>query len=147
MENGTAVGIERVVAFAQVHVARIQLRQVGDDLRGRTTLARRELLHTCDELGVGEASERSENVVLHVRLVSPVPDMAFFRSQDRLYGGRYGADARSGDSARIGAPGGLHGRKMCRPTWITGLLAIPARWDGARVDALENNPADGRARA
>jgi hypothetical protein len=48
-----------------VHVARVQLRKVSDDLRGRVALAGDEALQLRDELRVGEASQGSEDVVLH----------------------------------------------------------------------------------
>ena len=40
----------------------------------RPELARNEALEAGDELGVGEASERSEDVVLHARVVARTRD-------------------------------------------------------------------------
>jgi hypothetical protein len=51
-----------------VHIARVHLGEVSDEVGRRVTLACDETLHARDELGVGEASERSENIVLHARL-------------------------------------------------------------------------------
>jgi hypothetical protein len=51
-----------------VYIARVQLGEMSDELGRRVTLARDEALHLCDELGVREAGERSEDVVLHAAL-------------------------------------------------------------------------------
>jgi hypothetical protein len=63
-----AVDVEGTVPRAQVHVPRVQLGEVGDELGRRVTLACDQALHPRDELGVREASERSEDVVLHAAL-------------------------------------------------------------------------------
>jgi len=51
-----------------VYVAGVHLREVGDHADVRVTFARGEGLHSSGELVVREASEGSENVVLHARL-------------------------------------------------------------------------------
>ena len=63
-----AIDEQRRITFPQVHIARVQLREVGDDLGGRIALAGDEALHLRDELGVGEATQASENIVLHAFL-------------------------------------------------------------------------------
>jgi hypothetical protein len=63
-----AVGEERAMAGAQVHVASIELREVGDEENGGATLAVGEVLDARDELGVGETPERSEKVDAHACL-------------------------------------------------------------------------------
>jgi hypothetical protein len=67
-EGVPAVDVEGLVACAQVHVARVELSEVSDELGRHATLARDQALHLRDELDVREASERSENIVLHVAL-------------------------------------------------------------------------------
>ena len=64
-ERVPAVGEERSVALAQVQIACVQLREMGDDLGCRLALAGGEAFEASDELGVGEATERNERVVLH----------------------------------------------------------------------------------
>jgi hypothetical protein len=63
-----AIDEQRRVTFPQVHIARVQLREVGDDLGGRVALPGDQALHLRDELGVGEATQGSENIVLHICL-------------------------------------------------------------------------------
>jgi hypothetical protein len=67
-EDVPAVGEERAMAGAQVHVAGIQLREVGDEEDGGVTLASREVLDARDELGVGEPTEGREKVGPHACL-------------------------------------------------------------------------------
>jgi hypothetical protein len=69
-----AVDVEGLVALAQVDIARVQFCEVSDEMGRRVTLACDQALHARDELGVGEASERSENVVLHARVVARASD-------------------------------------------------------------------------
>jgi hypothetical protein len=63
-----AVGEERAMAGAQVHVARIELREVGDEENGGATLAAGEVLDARHERGVGETPERSEKIDAHACL-------------------------------------------------------------------------------
>jgi hypothetical protein len=73
-ESIPAVDVEGLIALAEVHVPRVHLGKVSDEVGRRITLARDQALHSRDELGVGEASERSEDVVLHVRVVARSSD-------------------------------------------------------------------------
>jgi len=123
----TAVDVERAVALAQVYVARVELGEVSDEVGRRVTLARDEVLHTRNELGVGEASERSENVVLHARVVA--------RASDTL--SRSAARGRSFRATRtlIGEAGPertnvsrrLQARERCSPTRVCRTLSLALR--------------------
>jgi hypothetical protein len=61
-----AVDEERWVTVPQVDLARVQLREVRNDLGRHVTLAGNEGLHLRHELGIGKASERSKDIVLHI---------------------------------------------------------------------------------
>jgi hypothetical protein len=63
-----AIGEEGAIAGAQVHVACIQLGEVGDEEGHEATLAGGELLHACDQLRVREAPEGGEEIVTHACL-------------------------------------------------------------------------------
>ena len=52
-----AIHEERRVAFAQVHLARVHLGEVRDELGGGFALARNEDLHPCEEVPIGKANE------------------------------------------------------------------------------------------
>jgi hypothetical protein len=67
-ESIAAIDEERAVTLAQVHVARVQLGEMGHELCGRHTLARYEASHARDEVRVREATKRIEQSVLHDRL-------------------------------------------------------------------------------
>src|SRR5204863_7794283 len=82
-ESVAAVRVQRTVALTQVQVACIELGGMGDELSRRVALARDEALHARDELGIREVSERSENVVLHVRVVARVSDNLRMSAQQR----------------------------------------------------------------
>ena len=56
------------MAGAQVHVARIELGEVGDEEGRGATLASGEVLDARDELGIGEPPEGREKVVPHACL-------------------------------------------------------------------------------
>ena len=64
-ERVPAVGEEGPVARAKVHVARVELGEVGDEEGRRVVLAGGEALDPRDELTVGEVTERAEDVVGH----------------------------------------------------------------------------------
>jgi len=64
-ERIAAVDVERPVALAYVHLARIELRDVSHDLGGHVALLADERLETGDEVVVGEATKSSEHFVLH----------------------------------------------------------------------------------
>ena len=70
-----AVDVKGFVSLAQVHIARVQLGEVRDEVGRLVTLSRDQALHARDELVIGEASERSENVVLHGRVVARASEM------------------------------------------------------------------------
>jgi hypothetical protein len=63
-----AIDEERRVALAEVHIACVQFGQVGDDVRRRVTLAGDKAFQPRHELGVGEASQGNEDVILHTCL-------------------------------------------------------------------------------
>jgi hypothetical protein len=65
-EDGAAVRVERVVALTQMHVARVELGKVSDDLGGHAPLASDKALDTFDERIISQARQRIENVVLHI---------------------------------------------------------------------------------
>ena len=67
-----AIGEERPVSGAQVHVARAELGEVGDELGQGATLARGEILHARDELAVFEATKVGEQVLPHTVFLSRV---------------------------------------------------------------------------
>ena len=67
-ESVSTIDVERRVTLAQVYLARVELREVGDDLGGHVTFAGDKGLDAANELGIGQASERSEEVVLHTLL-------------------------------------------------------------------------------
>jgi hypothetical protein len=69
-----AVDVEGLVACAQVHIARVHLGEVSDEVGRRITLTCDQALHSREELGVRKASERSENIVLHARVVARPSD-------------------------------------------------------------------------
>jgi len=75
--------VQGTVTLTEVHVASLELGEVCDEMRRRVALARDEALRPRDELGIGEASERSENIVLHVRVVARVSDTLRTRAQRR----------------------------------------------------------------
>jgi hypothetical protein len=51
-QDVSAVGVEGIVALAQVHIARVQLGEVSDEVGRRVTLACDQALHARHELGV-----------------------------------------------------------------------------------------------
>jgi len=65
VERVPAVDKERPVARAQVQVAGVELGDVGHQLRRSLALARGETLQPSHELGVGEPTHGSEDVVRH----------------------------------------------------------------------------------
>jgi len=67
-QHVAAVRVQGTVAFTEIQVASVQLGEVCDELSRRVALARDEALHTRDEIRMGEASERGEDIVLHIRL-------------------------------------------------------------------------------
>jgi hypothetical protein len=64
-EGVPAIDVERGIPFAQVDVARVQLRQVRDDLGRDPALAPNQGPDLRDEVSIGEASETSEKIVMH----------------------------------------------------------------------------------
>ncbi len=83
-EGVPAVDEERGVPRAQVHVARGELGEVRHEQRGRAALPGGEPVHPRDELGVGEPTEGSENVMPHARSHFPHPTLPRYRGNRRL---------------------------------------------------------------
>jgi hypothetical protein len=65
-ERLPAVGEERAVASLEVHLAGVELRQVGDEQGRRAPLAHGQLADATLELGVGEPAKRREEIRAHV---------------------------------------------------------------------------------
>lgn len=67
-EDVPAVSKERTITGAQVHVASIELGEVGDEEDHRATLAGGEIPDPRYQLGVGKPPEGREKVVAHACL-------------------------------------------------------------------------------
>src|SRR5688572_30529193 len=70
--------------FAQVRVARVELREVGHEMGRRVAFPGGEALHASEELGVGEACESGKDVVVHVPLVARTLDSTLRTRQAAL---------------------------------------------------------------
>jgi hypothetical protein len=66
-EHVPAIQVQRRVAFPQVYISRVQLREVRDDLGRGLALSANERLDLRDEGGIGKACELGEDIVLHVQ--------------------------------------------------------------------------------
>jgi hypothetical protein len=62
-ENVAAIGEERRLAGAQVELPQVELREVGDELRGRVPLVARTARHFCDQRGVGKVGRNRDRHV------------------------------------------------------------------------------------
>jgi hypothetical protein len=56
------------MTLPQVHIACVELRESGDKLGVGVPITSDQALHLRDELGIGQACQGSEDVVLHIRL-------------------------------------------------------------------------------
>jgi len=113
-ERVPAVGEERAVAGAQVHVAGVELGEVSDEQHRDVPLARDEVMEASHELDVREALKRNQQVRLHVPLYcASLP--ARVRSEER---------PRTFHSSPRSASQGADAEGAARP-WLQGPAGVP----------------------